>query len=397
MARLPLLQRLATRKHYAWPPYRIENDFFLVELRKDASLTLLDKRFNQFYHGLNRFVDGGDCGDEYNFALPGRDRYTSPRLKRATLLNGPVQQCLEVELELKSPLSLTPDRKARSQQQIVLPITTSITLSKGVPRVDIRTVLVNTARDHRLRVHFPAPFTTDTGSQDGHFEVVDRRFELQQFDDTWVEQPRPEVPQRAFTDISDGKTGLMIGNHGLPEVEVLKNAQGNAEIALTLLRCIGWLSRDDFSTRKGHAGPFIETPGAQLPGQWYFEYSIIPHPGRWDSAFQQAYAFNSPLRAVSTGLHTGNLSSAFSFVEATPGTFVISAVKTAEVGRAWLVRGYNISNEPISVTLKPWRPYKKVVLVNLAEENQLPLQPDQSGWVTFPVRAHQIVSVMFHY
>jgi hypothetical protein len=36
-----------------------------------------------------------------------------------------------------------------------------------------------------------------------------------------------------------------------------------------------------------------------------------------------------------------------------------------------------------------------VALVNLAEANQSPLQPDQSGCVTFPVRAHQIVSVVF--
>jgi alpha-mannosidase len=100
---------------------------------------------------------------------------------------------------------------------------------------------------------------------------------------------------------------------------------------------------------------------------------------------------------VSTGLHAGNLASTLSFVEATPGTFVISAVKPAEVGHAWLVRGYNISNEPISVTLKPWMPFKKVMLVNLAEEIQSPLQSDQSGWVTFPVRAYQIASVMFHY
>jgi alpha-mannosidase len=395
MARLPLLQKLATRKRYARPPYRIENEFFMVELRKDASLTLLDKRCNQVYEGLNRILDGGDCGDEYNYGPPAIDRLTSPCLKRVTLIRGPVQQSLEVEMELKSPLSLTPDRKSRSQEQVILPITTTITLSKNVPRVDIRTALVNNARDHRLRIHFPAPFTTNIGSQDGHFEVVDRRVELPPFDDTWVEQPRPEVPQRAFTDVSDGKTGLMIANRGLPEVEVLKNAQGNAEIALTLLRCIGWLSRDDFSTRKGHAGPFIETPGAQLPGQWFFDYSIIPHSGGWNTAFWQAYAFNNPLRAVSTGMHAGNLSSALSFVEAAPETFVISAVKPTEVGHAWLVRGYNITDDPIRVTLKPWNPFKKVALVNLAEANQSPLQPDQSGCVTFPVRAHQIVSVVF--
>jgi hypothetical protein len=39
--------------------------------------------------------------------------------------------------------------------------------------------------------------------------------------------------------------------------------------------------------------------------------------------------------------------------------------------------------------------FKKVALVNLAEQNQASLQSDETGSVTFPVRAHQIVSVLF--
>jgi mannosylglycerate hydrolase len=395
LARLPLIQKLATRKHFARPPYRIENEFFLVEVQKDATLTLLDKRNGEHYAGLNRFVDGGDCGDEYNYAPPVADRFTSARIKHVTLTQGPIQQSLELELELKTPISLAPDRQSRSRKQVIIHLATTITLTDGVPRVDIRTVLANAARDHRLRVHFPAPFVTDTGSQDGHFEVVDRRLELPAFDDTWMEQPRPEVPQRAFTDITDGKSGLMVANRGLPEVEALKNAKGNAEIALTLLRCVGWLSRDDFSTRKGHAGVFLETPGAQMPGQWTYDYSIIPHQGTWISAYWQAYAFNAPLRAVATGMHNGNLSSANSFVETAPETFVVSAVKPTVDGHAWLVRGYNITGVPISVTIKPWRPFKKAALVNLAEQHQAVLQPDRAGCVTFQIGAHQIASVRF--
>jgi len=395
LAPLPFIQKLVTRKHYAKPPYRMENEFFQIEVRKDATLTIVDKRTGQRYAGLNTILDGGDCGDEYNYAPPVNDRFTSPRLKHVILKSGRVQQSLDLELELNTPLTLAPGRKSRSQKQAILPITTTVTLTNGVPRVDIHTTIDNTARDHRLRVHFPAPFTTAAGNQDGHFEVVERKLALPAFDDTWVEQPRPELPQRAFTDVSDGTSGLMIANRGLPEVEVLKNAQGNAEIALTLLRCIGWLSRDDFSTRKGHAGPFLETRGAQMPGQWIFDYSIIPHPGSWNPVFWQAYQYDAPLRAVSTGVHTGNLNSANSLVETAPATFVVSAVKAARDGQGWLVRGYNITGDPINVTVKPWMPFKKVRLVNLAEENQAALQPDENGCVTFPASPHQIVSVLF--
>jgi hypothetical protein len=68
------------RKRYARPPYRIENEFFLVELQNNATLTLLDKRTGQRYDGLNYILDGGDCGDEYNYAPPAADRFTSPHV-----------------------------------------------------------------------------------------------------------------------------------------------------------------------------------------------------------------------------------------------------------------------------------------------------------------------------
>ena len=395
LARLPLAQNFVTRHHYAKPPYRIENDSMTVEAHNDGTLTILDKQTNLTYRGLNRFLDGGDCGDEYNYAPPPTDRSFTPRLKHVILSRGPIQQTLVLELELTTPLTLSQDRKSRSKELITAPITTTITLTNGVPRLDIRTIVDNRSRDHRLRVHFPAPFSAATGAHDGHFEVVERLVGLPAFDETWVEQPRPEVPQRAFTSVSDGRSCLTVANRGLTEVEVLKNPAGNVEIALTLLRCVGWLSRDDFSTRKGHAGPFLETPGAQVPGIWTFDYSIIPHAGNWQKAYLQAYAFETPLRLVSTGLHAGTLPASGSFVKVEPAAFVVSSVKQSADGRGWVMRGYNITGELLNVTTKPWKPFKKVEQVNLAEEKQASLKPDKDGCVTFPVRGHEIVSLRF--
>ena len=187
----------------------------MVEAFKDGTLTILDKQSQLTYRGLNRFLDGGDCGDEYNYCPPTADRIFAARLKRASLTRGPVQQTLELELELSTSLTLAPNRKSRSKEKVTIPITTTITLTNGVPRVDIHTRVDNRARDHRLRVHFPAPFAAETGFHDGHFEVVERKIGVPAFDETWVEQPRPEVPQRAFTSVTDGKSGLTIANRGL--------------------------------------------------------------------------------------------------------------------------------------------------------------------------------------
>ena len=74
----------------------------------------------------------------------------------------------------------------------------------------------------------------------------------------------------------------MIADLGVPEVEVIKvDEDSHTEIALTLIRSVGWLSRDHMYVRQGHAGPAFETPGGQVPGKWTYDYSIIPHHGDW--------------------------------------------------------------------------------------------------------------------
>jgi len=101
------------------------------------------------------------------------------------------------------------------------------------------------------------------------------------------------------------------------------------------------------------------------------------------------------MRLACTRLHAGTLPVSGSFVKVEPATFVVSTVKQSEAGSGWLVRGYNLTGEAIHVTLKPWKPFKKVEQVNLAEEKQAALKPDRDGRVTIPVRGHEIVSVLF--
>jgi alpha-mannosidase len=433
LARLPFLERLLTRQKAARPPYIIENEHLHIEASPaDGTLTVKDKQTGAVYRGLNSFVDGGDCGDEYNYSPPASDFIITARLMSAHIRRGPVQQTLELSLELKTPAELALERKSRARYSVPLPITTRVTLTKGVPRVDIQTEVDNCAKDHRLRVHFPMPESGDSSRRksrrqetaesivadyDGHFEVIRRPIGVPEFDETWIEQPRPEKPQRAFTDVSDGQIGLMIANRGLPEVEVIRNPfssrkrvpESQAEIALTLLRCINWISRDDFEARKGNAGPMASTPGAQMIGRWTFDYSIIPHAVGRDGIppYEQAYAFEAPMRAVNTGLHDGHLPAVGSFVSVEPREFVISAIKEAEAcaegrgdGHGWLVRGYNIADEEIKVTLKPWRKFKRVERVNLAEQpvradSRPPLRVARDGSVTFAARGHEIVTVKF--
>lgn len=388
------------------PPHVIENDFFKVEVEAEGTLSVLDKKNGTLYRGLNRFVDGGDCGDEYNYSPPAINPQPVSRLKSVSVHRGAVRQTLTLTLALKAPAQLSADRKSRSRETVEIPITAVVSLTIGVPRVDIHTEVENTARDHRLRVHFPTPFKLVEADYDGHFEVTSRKIGIPAYDrKTWIEDPRPEVPQRAFTELSEENRGLTLANRGLPEVEVLKT-NGGSEIALTLLRCVGWLSRDDFQTRRGHAGPATVTPGAQMPGKWAFDYSIIPHVGqKYVLPHEFAYAFETPLRAIPTPLHAGSLRPTGSFLhihsaitgaDDKMGDFIVSAVKQAEAGNGWLVRGYNPGHKALEVTLTPFKRFNAAAQVNLAEQKIADLTVEkETGSVKLTVKSNEIISVLF--
>ncbi len=118
-----LLARLQ-RDPSSKPPYRIENDFLAVEVDAQGALTVTDKRNGVVYPGMNRFLDGGDCGDTYNYAPPAADQETTARIKRVEVHRGPVQQSLELDLLLRTPASLSTDRRSRSRQMVDIPIRT---------------------------------------------------------------------------------------------------------------------------------------------------------------------------------------------------------------------------------------------------------------------------------
>lgn len=377
--------------------YGIQNEFYSVEVDPaSGTLTVTDKTSNAVLSGLHYFVDGGDRGDEYNYCPPEHDQLvTAPAAPPTVRLieSGPVRRTLEIVQTYRIPAGLAAGRTARSDDVVDLPLTTRVSLSPGVRRIDLATTVENHARDHRLRVHFPTSICTDVSHAEGHFDVVTRPLALPQPGEDWPEQPVPTQHQRTFVDVNDGAVGLLVANRGLPEIEAIPGDKG-VTVALTLLRCVGWLSRDDMHCRQGHAGPGLPTPEAQCLGTYTFEYALVPHSGGWENAYAQAHAFNVPLYGVAVPASDGPLPASLSFVEADAADFVITAIKQAEDGGGLIVRGYNIGDETREVTVRLDRPFRRARRVNLNEEPQEELAADGQK-VRFAVRPRQIVTVCF--
>ena len=375
----------------------IGNEWFSVEANPtDGSLTIKEGRTGRTYVGLNRFVDGGERGDEYTYCPPDNDALVgSPDgLRLQAIEDGPARTTLEVRMTYSLPASLTADRRGRSEERVDCEIVARVSLYRDIDRIDVETEVDNRARDHRLRVHFPTGLMSELSYAEQHFGMVERPVAVPEDDGTWLETPVGTYPAKTFVDISDGERGLMLATRGLPEYEALAGEDRTITVALTLLRCVEWLSRADLNTRKQHAGPGMHAPGAQMQGRWKFQYSLIPHLGTWETGFQQAHNFARPMRAIRTSRGRGELPPEGSLIEIEPAEVILSALKVAEDDGSTIVRVYNISNEPVEGRVRLRAPFSNVERVDLNEENAEPVTPED-GTVALGMKPNEIVTLKY--
>src|SRR6266566_3020840 len=385
----------------------IENEFYTVEAnQEDGTLTITDRRTNATFTGLNRFVDGGDIGDLYNYCPPEHDLLVSkPKAppKIELLSSGPVRSILRISGIWSLPEACTSTRTERSAQMTDYSIVSEIVLTPGVRRIDIHTSVENSAKDHRLRVTFPLPYSVQTAAAEGTFEVRSRPIAaLRPADVTeWIEEPVNTFPQKRFVDVSNGTIGLGVLNRGLPEYEIVYDESGQMAVAVTLLRCVEWLSRGDLPTRKGHAGPMEWTPEAQCLGHHEFDYALVPHSGDWEAeealVLREAQAFNTPIRVLVSEQHEGQLPSQSTLIKVEQPALVVSAIKQSEASNGVIVRIYNPLSHTVEATIQPGLACTQAFVTNLNEE---PTGHPQTGHpqgvpLHIELRSGEIVTVLF--
>ena len=394
----------------------IENEFFRVEVNvEDGTLTVTDKQTAAVFTGLNRFVDGGDVGDLYTYCPPAQDTLVSMPLeppKIELVSAGPVHAMLRIRGRWSLPTTCAPGRAERSSRTTVCTMTSEVSLFPGVRRIDIHASVENAVKDHRLRVIFPVPYNVKSASAEGTFEVRSRPVTSLRPADVaeWIEAPVNTFPQKRFVDVSNGTLGLGVLNRGLPEYEVVRDgptvAPGQVAVALTLLRCVEWLSRGDLATRQGHAGPMEYTPEAQCQGHHEFDYALVPHSGEWQAehalVLREAQAFNTPVRAVVTGQHPGRHLSRAALVEVEPPELVVSAIKRGNAGEGLVVRVYNPLDHAVEASLRPGIAATRAFVTNLHEEQREQLfwsGEGDEGHASEPVhvgmRAGEILTILF--
>ncbi len=363
----------------------IENDVLRIEVHHDGSLNLLDKRSGLVHRHVLEIEDAGDVGDEYNFSPPREDR---PVLSRdaataavAVRSKGSLRNALTVKATLEIPRSATPDRRGRTAETVPVEITLDIELTQGSPVVGARIRVDNPAADHRLRLLFPTGARkVDHSRADTAFGVVSRPAQRPVPKTPLPETPMNTAPLQSFVDAGDAGVGMTVLSEGLMEYEVLAARGPNdvARIALTVLRSVGWLSREDLATRHGNAGPALPTPGAQCLGVHEFRFAFAPRvaPPTESELCDLGRRFLAPPRVVvgTNGPRQGApLPRRHSFltVECVPErAAVLSALKKADDRDSAILRVFNPSPEPARITFGRDQGVAEAFLTNLREQRQ---------------------------
>jgi len=345
----------------------LENEFLRVSFKENGSFDLLDKKTGEVYPNLNLFEDSADKGNLYNYRQPEGDVATVSDKHTA-----------KITLFEKTPYSATYKISFTLTKGVT--VTSYITLTKGVARVDIKTTVNNKKPDHRVRALFPTNFDTKHVYAEGQFDVVERKI-VPEF--TWT-NPCNAQRMQAFVTLSDDSKdrALLVATRGLCEYEVLRD--GKNTLAVTLLRAVGEV---------GDWGVF-PTPKGQKLGSYTLEYSIIPYQKAEKSdAYSLGYSFAYPQAiAIGTDKHSGTMPASDYYVSFDNEYIRATAFKKKEDGDSTVLRFFNTHNEAVDLTVTLGSRYTSANLLTIGEET-LDALAIENGKITVTVPKKKIVTV----
>lgn len=263
----------------------LDNGLVRLTVQDDGTLRIVATD-GTVLDGVGRIVDGGDRGDTYNYAPPASDTVLdAPRtVEVAAPDGGPLRSAITVQRSYSWPAAMDWERDRRSDACEPASVSMRVELRAGEPFVRLELAIDNRSADHRVRLHVPMARPASASHAEGQLAVVERGLTAEGGDRLGAhsagtapsgEHPLPTFPAHGFVDA--GGAGLLLTQ--ACEYELV-----DGELALTVLRCTGQISRNVHPYREEPAGPQIPTPQAQMIGTTTVSLAVLPHGGDWVEA-----------------------------------------------------------------------------------------------------------------
>jgi alpha-mannosidase len=185
---------------------------------------------------------------------------------------------------------------------------------------------------------------------------------------------------------------VTIVSDGLAEYD----ARPNGDIAITLLRAVGALSRNDLPERPGHAGWPSPTPAAQCLGTFTARFAIYPHGPRSDQVLEsiEHVADDGLLPLQGTTLRSAIVppqSVMGLHLEGAGLRFL--ACKPDDSGTGTVLRCVNVTRQPTTATWHCGWPIREAHRARLDETRLEPLAVRNNS-VTIPLEPFQVRTII---
>nr|BFE28010.1 hypothetical protein GCM10010200_002610 [Actinomadura rugatobispora] len=366
----------------------LDNGLLRVEARADGTLTLRTAS-GEVIEGLGRVVDGGDLGDTYNHAPPPRrDRLvdTPASVRVDPVWPGPLVGAFDVVRTYGWPVAGDVRRGTRAEAEKDVVVTTRAELRAGEPYLRLWVTFDNPCDDHRVRLHLPLPRAARSSFAEGQFAVVERGLTAE---GGFGERPVPTFPASGF--VAAG--GLAVLLEHVTEYELVGEGR---ELALTLLRSVGHLSRHRNPYRDQPAGPQLATPRAQCRGERTVGLAIMLYrapdgegPGHEVQAAAETYRHDL-LAAPGYGPRSAPLPPPVAGPEIGGRGVVMTSLR--EVGDGLEVR--LVAQRATGTTAFLRGGFGEAARVDLRGRLTAPLEVGPGGTVTLPLRPWEIATVL---
>jgi alpha-mannosidase len=286
---------------------------------------------------------------------PGKAVFSSEfRGESGTVLNGPVVS----EFKVSHPFGKNGH------------FATSVRLYAGLPRIDIRTRILNQERFVRYQMLLPTSIRGGKSIHEIPFGAIARPSGI-------------EFPSQNWVDYGDGQHGVALLNRGLPG-----NLVTDSTMMLSLMRSTRIVA---YGFGGGYEPGMSSDSGFELGKELTFDYALVPHKGDWREAgvYRHGLEFNNPLIVRTVSSHAGTLPNRWGLLELSHSNVVVSTLKPGRDG-TMVLRLYEASGQPVrDVTITMHAKLTAAEEVNLMEDplRKLDIRNDT---LRFDLRAYEI-------
>ncbi len=322
-----------------------QNEFIRVKVNPDGTVNVTDKQTGKIYENLNYFMDMGDQGNMWTYNDIPCDRVITSLGEKALVsvtVNGPLVVKFNVKMTMKLPARYDFAQQLRSETLVDMPIEVEMTLRKGSKHLEVVTTIENTARDHYFKVCMPTGLNAENTFAEGSFMVT--KFPVKPSVDGDVRgNELARHPAQMWYDLVDKNNGFAVLTDATKDYEILEN-DDNQTIAMGLVRCTRVRIACDNRL-------WMEYPGdesSQSLRSFTYRYAFMPHIGEWEESklYNEALAFNAPLKVCEFGKQEGIFDTTNSFVTIEGDNLILSSITKSD-NDTLLIRIYNPTDHTI--------------------------------------------------